>query len=186
MSTSSNPNPFAPPRAAVADVIPGEGETFQPVKIFSATGRMGRMRYYAYLLSAYFITYVAIMALSVLLGIAGVLSAGRGDAALLGLGLGVITILFLATIPYLVLTIFWTIQRSHDMNWSGWMMLLALIPLVGLIWLFRPGTPGPNRFGPPPEPNSTGVKVIAWIGIGLTAIFILIVIAAIATGAAGG
>jgi uncharacterized membrane protein YhaH (DUF805 family) len=34
-------------------------------------------------------------------------------------------------------------------------MLIVLIPLVGIIWFlvelgFLPGTPGPNRFGPPP------------------------------------
>jgi uncharacterized membrane protein YhaH (DUF805 family) len=35
-------------------------------------------------------------------------------------------------------------------------MLILLIPFVGAIWFlvelgFLPGTPGPNRFGPPPS-----------------------------------
>jgi hypothetical protein len=58
------------------------------------------------------------------------------------------------------------------MDWSGWTILLAIIPLVGLIWLFKAGSPGENRFGAPPPPNTTGVKVlglifplIAFIGI---------------------
>jgi len=47
------------------------------------------------------------------------------------------------------------IKRWHDRDKSGWWMLIVLIPLVGLIWFlvelgFLPGTPGPNRFGPPP------------------------------------
>jgi uncharacterized membrane protein YhaH (DUF805 family) len=35
-------------------------------------------------------------------------------------------------------------------------MLILLVPIVGAIWFlvelgFLPGTPGPNRFGPPPS-----------------------------------
>jgi uncharacterized membrane protein YhaH (DUF805 family) len=42
-------------------------------------------------------------------------------------------------------------KRLHDFDKSGWWMLVALIPAVGVIWhffecCFRPGTPGPNRF----------------------------------------
>lgn len=44
-----------------------------------------------------------------------------------------------------------TARRLHDTDRSGWWMLLALIPLVGLIilivWLCGRGTPGRNRFG---------------------------------------
>ena len=48
------------------------------------------------------------------------------------------------------------IKRFHDRDKSGWWMLIVLIPIVGAIWLlvelgFLPGTPGPNRFGPPPS-----------------------------------
>lgn len=50
-----------------------------------------------------------------------------------------------------------SVKRVHDRDWSGWFVLIALIPIVGGIWLlielgFLPGTPGPNRFGPPPPP----------------------------------
>ncbi len=45
------------------------------------------------------------------------------------------------------------INRRGDK--SGWWMLIALIPIIGSIWFlielgFLAGTPGPNRFGPPP------------------------------------
>jgi uncharacterized membrane protein YhaH (DUF805 family) len=48
------------------------------------------------------------------------------------------------------------IKRWHDRDKSGWWMLILLIPIVGAIWFlvelgFLPGTPGPNRFGPPPS-----------------------------------
>jgi len=66
------------------------------------------------------------------------------------LGIGFITGLFgLATVlPSLAVAI----RRLHDIDRSGWWILLALIPLVGaiilIIWHCTKGTPGPNRFGP--------------------------------------
>ena len=45
-----------------------------------------------------------------------------------------------------------TARRLHDINKSGWWMLVALIPLLGLIpllvWMARAGDKGANRFGP--------------------------------------
>ena len=54
------------------------------------------------------------------------------------------------TIPSLSVTI----RRLHDLDKSGWWVLLCLIPLVGIIiltvWYATKGTFGPNRFGPDP------------------------------------
>jgi|GEM_PF-429291 len=84
------------------------------------------------------------------------------------------------------------IQRSHDMGWSGWsilfmyifaavigifggiamaisksfvvMMICMLVAgLLPLIWVIKPGTSGPNRFGPPPVPTPLVVQIVAWI-----------------------
>ncbi len=55
-----------------------------------------------------------------------------------------------------------TVRRLHDRNMSGWwylgFMVLAFIPLLGLlaslaflIVMFLPGTAGPNRFGEDPK-----------------------------------
>ena len=63
------------------------------------------------------------------------------------------------------------------MNLSGWFSLLALIPLVGLVWVFKGGTPGANRFGAPPPPNTLGVKIIACV---FPLIFVIGILAAIA------
>ncbi|RYE55078.1 MAG: DUF805 domain-containing protein [Rhizobiaceae bacterium] len=44
------------------------------------------------------------------------------------------------------------VRRLHDLDKSGWWLLLGLVPIVGLIliyWFAQPGTPGDNRFGPP-------------------------------------
>jgi uncharacterized membrane protein YhaH (DUF805 family) len=46
-------------------------------------------------------------------------------------------------------------KRWHDRDKSGWWSLIALVPIVGAIWILvelgcLPGTEGPNRFGPDP------------------------------------
>jgi uncharacterized membrane protein YhaH (DUF805 family) len=47
-----------------------------------------------------------------------------------------------------------SIRRLHDIDRSGWWVLLALVPIVGgivlLVWACMRGTVGPNRFGPDP------------------------------------
>lgn len=44
------------------------------------------------------------------------------------------------------------IRRLHDLDRSGWWILLFLIPLIGaiilIVWFCSKGTDGPNRFGP--------------------------------------
>ena len=82
--------------------------------------------------------------------------------------------LYMAALVFSVIT---AIQRSHDMDWSGWTVLLTLIPLVGLIWVFKPGSAGANSYGAPPPPNTTGVKILALL---LPAIVIIGILAAIA------
>jgi uncharacterized membrane protein YhaH (DUF805 family) len=46
------------------------------------------------------------------------------------------------------------IRRLHDLDRTGWWILLSLIPIVGwiilIIWDCTKGTNGPNRFGPDP------------------------------------
>jgi uncharacterized membrane protein YhaH (DUF805 family) len=47
------------------------------------------------------------------------------------------------------------VRRLHDLDKSGWMMLIGLIPLIGAIWLLvqfvKEGTPGDNQYGPNPK-----------------------------------
>ncbi|AEG94331.1 DUF805 domain-containing protein [Ramlibacter tataouinensis] len=153
-------NPYAPPRAAVADVGHDPGVT-APVKNWSAQGRIGRLRYLAHLTGAY-----------VLLALVGFVAGFI--AAMLKTQMAVPVAVGAALIAYLWFTVLKTIQRSHDMDWSGWTSLLALIPLVGLVWVFKAGTAGGNRFGLPPPPNSLGVKILGLLfpivaGIGIVA-----------------
>jgi len=56
------------------------------------------------------------------------------------------------------------IRRWHDLNKSGWFLLLSLIPIVGwitiIIQLFIPGTKGPNNYGPEDHRPNTPKKVL--------------------------
>jgi uncharacterized membrane protein YhaH (DUF805 family) len=162
-------NPYAAPEATVRDVMEEE-VMFQPVKIFSPQGRVGRLRFVAYGIAA----YLLVMLVGGIGGFVG--AATKSDI------LGTV-ILWGGLAAYFVYLILITIQRSHDMDWSGWTGIAAFIPFVGLIWLFKGGTPGVNRFGAPPPPNTLGVKILAWI---LPVIAIIGIVAAIAIPAYSG
>ena len=109
--------------------------------MWSASGRLGRLRYLAYATGAYLVAVAIAAAL----------------AAVLGESLGAIlaVLVYIATLVFSVLV---SIKRSHDMDWTGWTVLLTLIPFVGLIWLFKRGSEGTNNYGAPPPPNTTGVS----------------------------
>jgi uncharacterized membrane protein YhaH (DUF805 family) len=68
------------------------------------------------------------------------------------LGMQIVSSLFglVTIIPNIAVAI----RRLHDLDRTGWWILLGFIPLIGwiilLIWYVAKGTDGPNRFGPDP------------------------------------
>lgn len=44
-----------------------------------------------------------------------------------------------------------SVRRLHDIDKSGWWVLIAFVPVIGvialLVFFVMPGTDGPNRFG---------------------------------------
>ena len=59
-----------------------------------------------------------------------------------------------------------TVRRLHDIDRSGWSILLGLIPVVGAILLIvfycTEGTPGPNSYGDDPKAGErVGTTVFA-------------------------
>lgn len=121
------------------------GDATQPVRLFSASGRIGRARYIAYGFGLYL--------LSMLAGVVGARLFGEIGAVLATV----------AWVAMAVLGVMLTVQRCHDFNVTGWLALLIVVPLANLVFLFIPGTDGPNRFGAPTPPNSVGVLVVAWL-----------------------
>lgn len=68
-------------------------------------------------------------------------------------GVGILSGLFAASLIPAILV---DIKRWHDRDKSGWWMLIVLVPIIGAIWFlielgFLAGSPGVNRFGPPPR-----------------------------------
>lgn len=93
--------------------------------------------------SAYW--WFALFSIAASLIVDGVLSAAGGSSgAVSAIALLVSLALFVAGLPLAV-------RRLHDIDRTGWWLLIGLIPLVGSITLFvfsvLEGTRGPNRFG---------------------------------------
>jgi uncharacterized membrane protein YhaH (DUF805 family) len=77
--------------------------------------------------------------------IVGIVTAGIDYA------LGISLINPLAQLALLLPGIAISVRRLHDIDRSGWWLLLAFIPLIGaiilIVWYCLAGTPGNNRFG---------------------------------------
>ena len=138
---SSDPtsvNPYAAPKAAVAE----SGPQYEPVKIFSVSGRIGRARYINYGVGMY-----------LLLGaLGGLLSLVIGPFG------GMLGILAALVVAYML-----TMQRCHDFDTTGWLALVMFVPLANFIFWFIPGSDGPNRFGRPTPPNGVLTLILVWL-----------------------
>ena len=140
-------NPYGAPKA---EVVGGGKEEFGTIKVFSSSGRIGRIRYIGYTIG---LTWLILMAAGFVGGMLSTLVAPM-------LGIAVIVLAYVAV---LVAAVLLTIQRAHDFNQSGWLSLVLIIPLVNFIFWFIPGTDGENEYGRRPPPNSTLGVIIALI-----------------------
>ena len=65
-----------------------------------------------------------------------------------------IALIIMINIAAFVLTLFPSVKRAHDLNWTGWWLLLFLIPVIniyfGLQLIFLKGTTGINGYGEDP------------------------------------
>lgn len=59
------------------------------------------------------------------------------------------------SLAVLIPTLAVTFRRLHDIDRSGWWILINLVPLIGtivlLVFALMDGTPGDNRYGPNPK-----------------------------------
>lgn len=147
VKTDTEPfSPYAPPRAPVVEQMTGYGE----LKVFSAQGRVGRVRYLAWTLAAF-------AGLMLAIGIC----VSALSLSLVGGGL----LIALTMLAFVVVSFQIGCQRLHDLGWSGWLLLLTLVPYLGSVFLILlvviPGNKTANRYGPLPPPNTRGVKIVA-------------------------
>ena len=142
-----NRNPYSAPKT---NVTLGESaaEEYGEVKLFAVNGRIGRVRYLAYSIGLSIIVLIVAGVLAVLAAVMG----GEGAAGM------VVVIGYLAMV---VIQFLPAIQRSHDMNVTGWLSLIQLVPFGPFVFLFAPGTRGENNYGKQPPPNGVGVILVA-------------------------
>lgn len=149
-----------PYRAPVAQVADPASDGVSTINIWSAKGRLGRVRYIGYTVGLGLLINFAAGIL------AGMLGAGAAPFIMVtGMAAGVLIHGLLS------------IQRAHDFNATGWLAILAFIPLVNFIFWFIPGTDGENRFGHKTPPNTKLAIALACI---IPFIMILGIVAAIA------
>lgn len=90
--------------------------------------------------------------LSIVIYIIGMVVDGIIGSDLGGTGYGIVTAL--VGLGLIVPSIAVGIRRLHDTGRSGWWLLIALIPLIGvivlLVFFVTEGTPGENCYGPNP------------------------------------
>lgn len=137
---------------------------FMPLKrYFDFKGRSRRKEYWSWVLFVV-IFYFVLMYLDAALGLGGT-ATGYAEGGSIGFNMtgGLLTILFLLAtfIPGLAVSV----RRLHDVGKSGWMLLIALVPLIGAIYLIyqyvQPGTTGPNAYGPDPKGAANADQVFA-------------------------
>ena len=159
-------SPYAPPRAAVGEALP----EFATLKAFSFEGRIGRLRYLAWTMVLMLVT----LGIGAVLGIFGLALISTDSSAGLILG-GLLAFILIVVLGFV--SIQFSVQRLHDIGWSGWLWLLTLVPFVGsffpFVMMIMPGNNTANRYGAPPPPNSTGVKVLSALWLVFVAILFI-------------
>lgn len=142
----SSANPYEAPSASLQNA--NLNNVYDDTSPFSAAGRFGRANYVVYAFGGYFV-------LMLFMGAVTAATSVMGDAGTMVVGAAA----FVAYIAAFVFAIIFLIRRLHDLNWSGWLSVLTVIPLANLViaipCLFFRGTDGPNNYGPPPRPNKT-------------------------------
>jgi len=117
---------------------------YSNIQVLSTEGRIGRFEYFFYSLILPFLVFWIIAAMA---GIASHFGELGGAIAYV--------LLAAAFCAALIIYIQLTIQRCHDFNASGWLAVLAILPLASILFWLIPGSKTGNRFGYPPRPASS-------------------------------
>ena len=104
--------------------------------MFSLGGRRNRKSFFLYSLAV-----IAILCVVWIVAVAG-------D------NVGFVIVAGLLTVAILISAVIVQAQRCRDFGWTGWAVLIVLIPVVGALFQialwFIPGTDGTNRYGSDP------------------------------------
>ena len=150
------------PEPNMAPAINGDASAVP--RYFSLSQRIGRLRYFVYVLSGMVCSSVLLLMMYLFC---------------LALPLPIAKLVFdvsLILIKYILIpmiVIIMTVRRLHDIDYTGWWALLIVVPFLNIILLFVPGTRTTNRFGTPPRGNGPALKTTAiLLPLGLLLLFL--------------
>lgn len=152
-------NPYESPETAELE---GQEESFYQPRFLSLSGRIGRIRYFAY--STFY--YVIML---VLMGIvmAATLPAMDPAAPMDQMDPTLIGAMVAFYVPLLAIFVALARRRLNDLDKSGWYSVFIVLPIVNIffsVYLFCfPGSEGSNRFGPAPNPNTMSLLIFGVI-----------------------
>lgn len=161
---SDSQSPYQAPQGDTGQLKPNDAE-YAEFKLFSIKGRAGRFRF---LLYSQLLPIVVILMLIVFGAWLDTNNMAR-YSAIPDAPSAIQMVLVITVMPVLIMLVWSTaIQRLHDDNMSGWYILLMVVPppvnILTVLWLlFASGTEGPNRYGPPSQPNKPIEIRIFWI-----------------------
>jgi uncharacterized membrane protein YhaH (DUF805 family) len=148
-------DPLLPPSNAI--------DTSSPL---SPKGRFGRLSFIAWYMLVTILSYIATGLLG---GTTLFMETDPEKIALFFSSMGGFSYVLLTIITTVLLVIF-VIRRLHDVNTTGWLALLLIIPLVNLILmlylLLKRGDEGSNRFAAV-RPTTGWEKVLGYTGTAL-------------------
>jgi len=152
--TSVVKNPYATPASKLD--LEAEHDYYEP-KLFTFTGRIGRLRYLAYSMVSVFSLVLFFSLLTVLITF-----INQDYVPMFTVSIGAFVYLFM-----FVLSIMYAKRRLNDLNRSGWWFLLFLVPIANLLLtlyiIFFPGSSENNDYGPMPIENSLIVKIFGLV-----------------------
>ena len=163
---TSSPTPWGAPAtdASAAKRSPPKTGT-----VFSSRGRIGVRTYWARVLCGLGTCGLAVAVVA--LGVR--VSGATEDIATASIAAAAV----LTLLPLFVLSIFWTIQRVHDLGLHGAFVVLSYVPVIGIAFGlyagFAPGRVGDNAHGAP-RPTTRAEKILGTIALVLVALFFVL------------
>lgn len=155
-------NVYAAPRANLVESVEASNPNF-----LATNGRIGRVRWLAYVSAMYVIFSIAIGGL-------GFLLASR--MTWLGPWIPMIN-----SIVVIMMLLLYSRRRLQDLGFGPLFLLIGFVPIVNLymvyLMLLKRGDAGSNKYGLAPAPNN---RAVCWIAALFPGIFVLGIVAAIA------
>ena len=137
----------------------------------SAAGRFGRLSMIGWQSFLNLSVFLAVIALSLFTGIFN-LNAMAFSHNIIDILLSFTGFFYLVlVVSYLYFSLLIAVRRLHDLNKSGWLILLFFVPVIQFFFilylLIAPGTRGNNSYGMP-RTTALWEKILAWLVILLT------------------